>query len=80
MRHLFHNSAVYLLDARFAVYHDVVEIFGQNADDVFQIRVDFAVASRAFGTSHRNKRITVFFHHSVEYTETRFVEKLDRGF
>ena len=77
MRDFFHNSAVYLLDTRFAVYDDVIEIFGQNADDVFKIRVDFAIATRAFGTSDCDKGISVPFYHCVEYAETRFVEKFD---
>ena len=77
MRDFFHNSAVYLLDSRLAVDDDVVEFLGQNADNVLKIRVDFAVATCAFRATYGDKRIAVFFNHSVKNAEARFVEKFD---
>lgn len=78
MSHLFHNSAVDLFDTSLPVDNYVVEFLGQNTDNVFEICVDFAIATGTFGATYGNKNVSVFFNHSVKNTETRLVEQLDR--
>ncbi len=64
--HFLHDSAVDLFNARLSVYHDIVEIVRYQGDDFFQIRIDLAVAARAFRASHGNKTESVCLHHGVK--------------